>query len=195
MVSLAVILYSLAPIFLYHESISVTVGCGNLFAIVGGYILWPYRRARRPKRLHPNPKDAKLLALIFDAADSPHYRISDISRSVNFRQRIVLAVGATAIALMAMFPPWYFTLESGSTKFGSPFAGYHAIWQANTPTDTTALSEIFQYPVEEDDLSYFSVRLDTTRLGVQIAATVMVMLLLCAILHGKPQTRSPAKIC
>jgi len=111
---------------------------------------------------------------------------------MNFSQRIVLAVGAMAITLMALFPPWYFTLESGSTKLGSRFAGYHPLWRANTPTNTTALSELFQYPVQYDELSYFSVRLDTTRLTIQMAATLIVMLLLCAILHGRPpQTKKP----
>ena len=113
---------------------------------------------------------------------------------MNFPQKIVLAVSAIVFTLMAMFPPWYFAFQERTTKLGERFAGYHPIWQANTPTDSAALSEVFSTEFGYDELAYFSIRLDTTRLGIQIVATVIVTLLLCAIFYGNLNLKKPANI-
>lgn len=108
---------------------------------------------------------------------------------MNFKQRAMLRVSAIAIALMALFPPWYITFQIENTKLGQRFAGYHPIWQANTPTDSQLLSAWFSQSVSSDLLQYFSIHIDTTRLIIQISVTVVIVLLLCASFAGTESSK------
>ena len=104
---------------------------------------------------------------------------------MNLFQRIILGLGAMAITAMALLPPWLIVFQVENRKIGQRFMGYYPIWQANQPTDSAALTELFSTRVQYDDLLYFSTRLDTTRLVVQIAATLIVTILICALLRNR----------
>jgi len=105
---------------------------------------------------------------------------------VNLPQRITLGVGVIAIAVMALFPPWLFTYQTRVLPLRERFAGYYPIWRSNTPSDPTALMQMFSIDDPRfADLSLFSIKLDTTRLGIQIVAALLVTLLLAAILKSR----------
>ncbi len=103
---------------------------------------------------------------------------------INPYQRIVLGLGVIAIAIMALFPPWMFTYQRPGGPRADRFAGYLPIWQSNTPSDIRSLQQMFSVPLSAQ-MQWFSIRLDTTRLGIQIAATLIVTLLLTALLKSK----------
>lgn len=111
---------------------------------------------------------------------------------LNFSQRVVMAFGALAITVMALFPPWLVIFQIENRRIGERFIGYHPIWQSNQATDSGALTELFSTPIPFDDLVYFSTRLDTTRLVVQIAATLIITLLLLALV-GNRKINEPKK--
>src|SRR5258708_22015912 len=66
-------------------------------------------------------------------------------------QRIVLLIGAVAIGMMALLPPWNYVYDYPGNRIyinrpayrAERAAGYHPIWQANTPTDPTYLATLF----------------------------------------------------
>ena len=108
-------------------------------------------------------------------------------------QRIVLGVGAIAIAAMALFPPWNYVYDfPGDDRYidrpayrSERFAGYHALWQANTVTDQTHLASLFFIPTDErSSLQYFSMCLSTTRLGVQLGAALAMTATLTVLLKS-----------
>lgn len=66
-------------------------------------------------------------------------------------QKIILAVGTTAIVFMGLFPPWSYTLDYKSAKRTRP-AGY---------------SIIFAPPSPEQESPIYGVQIDTRRLLVQ----------------------------
>lgn len=106
---------------------------------------------------------------------------------MNIYQRVVLMFGAIAVTALALFPPWSFVFQQRSVRM-ERFAGYYPIWHSNAPTDAAALSKLFSTTVGLNDLPFFSIRLDITRLSVQLIATVIVSLILCMIL-SKPKRR------
>jgi len=101
----------------------------------------------------------------------------------NFYQHIPLTMGALAIALSALFPPWKFVFRDRDLRI-ERFAGYHPIWLSNAPTDQTALSKILSIDISYGDLGLVSAEIDTTRLIIQIAAIIIVTLLISAVLTG-----------
>jgi hypothetical protein len=101
---------------------------------------------------------------------------------MNLYQRIVLAVAAVVIAGMTLFPPWVFVFQHPERARVERFAGYYPIWRSNTPTDQGALASLFQVNVR---LTFFSIRIDTTRLGIQIAAVLLVTILLAVLLKSR----------
>ena len=104
---------------------------------------------------------------------------------MNLPQRITLALGAVAIAAMALFPPWLFVHQYPEDPRIERFAGYHPIWRANNPTDLTALNDMFQVSGFMGELMYYSIRVDTTRLSIQIAAVLLVTVLLTVLFRRK----------
>src|SRR5262245_14108574 len=108
---------------------------------------------------------------------------------MNRTQRIVLIVAALAIGVMTLLPPWNFVYDfPGSPNLrgyvreqpfkAERFAGYHPIWQDNTPTDETKIASIFSLPVDAStSLQYFSMRVNTTRLWIQVGAVFAIALL------------------
>jgi hypothetical protein len=108
---------------------------------------------------------------------------------MNLSQRIVLVLAFLVILVMALFPPWFFVfdpptmLRQNFVKAERP-AGYHLLFTDHSPEDQIQLLRLFNLipePWEEPILSLqsFSIRLDTSRLAVQIGAVV----LLAAILY------------
>lgn len=113
---------------------------------------------------------------------------------MNLAQRIVLAVGAIAIAVMALFPPWNYVYDyPGNARYvnrpayqSEHAAGYHAIWKVNTPTDQTYLALLFSIPTDErSSLQYFSIRLNASKLLVQLAATIVITVILTVFAHSR----------
>lgn len=98
---------------------------------------------------------------------------------MNLPQRIVVIVGALAVALNTLFAPWVFVFEppagAGFTH-SERFAGYHLITNASEPQDATALSQIFHCP-SGLMLRYVSMRIDTRRLFAQLAGLLCVIAL------------------
>ena len=103
---------------------------------------------------------------------------------MNLPQRIILALGALAIAGMALFPPWLFVLQYPDLRI-ERFAGYYPIWRSNTPTDLRALNEMFQVSGSMGHLMFYSIKVDTTRLYIQIAAVLLVTILLTILFRRK----------
>src|SRR5215216_166618 len=116
---------------------------------------------------------------------------------MNIAQRMVLALGAIAIALMALFPPWNFVYDFPGDDFyvnrpaykAERFAGISAIWKSNAPTDQSQLAALFSIPADQrSSLQYFSLRLNTTRLLVQFTAILLLTVIL-SVLSKSPHTR------
>jgi hypothetical protein len=98
---------------------------------------------------------------------------------MNKLQRLILASGLVVTFLMLAFPPWISVYH-----FQRPFreikdvlmerpAGYYPLW-GNVPTNEAYLSQLFLMEVKPEQLQYFSVRLDTTRLTIQILAVLIL---------------------
>jgi hypothetical protein len=99
-------------------------------------------------------------------------------------QRVVLVLGAGVILMMALFPPWTFVYNYEQLRI-ERFAGYHAIWMSNSPTDSTTLSKLLSVDVPPADLALVTMKIDTTRLTIQIVAIILVALLIYFSLSGK----------
>ena len=105
---------------------------------------------------------------------------------LNFPQRIVLGLGAAAIAAMTLFPPWVFVFQHPLKT--ERFAGYYPIWRSNTPTDLSALLKLFGLSESSAyDLVVFSIKLDVTRLSIQIVGALLITVLLAALLRTPPE--------
>jgi len=114
---------------------------------------------------------------------------------MNSAQRIVLGLGVIVIAVMALFPPWNYVYEYP----GDPrpynyrpasrierFAGYHAIWKDHTPSDRTYLAGAFSLRLDDrSSLQFFSVSLNTSRLGLQIGIALVITIMLTALASSR----------
>ena len=105
---------------------------------------------------------------------------------LTFPQRIVLGLGATAITAMSLFPPWTFVFKANDLRI-ERFAGYHPIWLSNAPTDSAALSRLLSFDVGYGDLALVTMKIDTTRLAIQIIAVIIVTVLIYSLLKGEPK--------
>jgi len=99
----------------------------------------------------------------------------------NLYQRVTLTLGALTVGIAALFPPWTFVYTYQDLRF-QRFAGYHPIWRSNAPTDAAALSKILSIDISSGDLGLVRAEIDTARLAIQIAAIVIVTLLVSAAL-------------
>ena len=91
------------------------------------------------------------------------------ANSMNLAQRIVLIVGFLLILSMSLFPPWkriYINPADATTPHFEAAAGYHLILR-NQSTGSF----------------YAMLRIDTTRLGVQFVAVLVLIALLYLILR------------
>lgn len=84
---------------------------------------------------------------------------------------------------MALFPPWVLVFEGPShTK---RFAGYHPLWESNTPTDEAALAKLFSMEVAHP--KYFSIEVDVARLTIQIVTLLIVTIFLVVVLNNQKE--------
>lgn len=125
--------------------------------------------------------------------------------NMNLPQRVVLIFAFVVILGMTLFPPWTFVftptgdLKEILVRTERP-AGYHLLFSNPQPTDETALLALFNMGRERRDLwdqpyggaSYFlvrldafSVRLDTSRLVIQIGVTLLLTAILYLALRRK----------
>ena len=115
---------------------------------------------------------------------------------MNLAQRLVLAMGAMAIAAMALLPPWNFvyTYPGDKRYLNRPayqaerFAGYYPMWKSNTPTDQSHLAALFSIPADErSSLQYFSIELNTKKLLVQLSGAILMTIVLTVLTKSIPK--------
>src|SRR5258706_13199706 len=82
---------------------------------------------------------------------------------INSLSRIILIAGALVIVTMVLFPPWRYIVSLGTRMTEAP-AGYGFITQ---PPDPEEMPDTYKGRA-------ISVRMDTDRLMIQIAGTVLV---------------------
>lgn len=130
---------------------------------------------------------------------APSQRNSDVPGGHSMAQRIVLIVGFLAILGMALFPPWVYVYtpprNSEIVRTERP-AGYHLILGSHIPQDQTQLVALFNLPLRNSydsalsGLQFFSLRIDSLRLEIQIAATlILTAILYLALRSTKPAAR------
>ena len=105
---------------------------------------------------------------------------------MNPGQRVVLILSFLVVLGMALFPPWIYVYDPPQSALRQEFvraerpAGYHLIFGVHIPEDQTALMKLFnlrpQYGYEWEffGLQFFSVRMDGTRLAIQITAALVL---------------------
>jgi hypothetical protein len=111
---------------------------------------------------------------------------------MNLPQRIVLLLAFVIVLVTALFPHWTYVLsDEGRHLNAERPAGYHLIFGEHVPPDESRLWELFglrrgpytvkgqseQFPdyiTIDARLSSFSMRIDGTRLTIQLAATILL---------------------
>lgn len=119
---------------------------------------------------------------------------------MNLPQRIVLLLGFISVFSMALFPPWVFIYNYPGFNYvhaerSERPAGYHSIFGQHVPQDQSSLVALFNinvnaeprgpYVPQRDRLQFFSLRIDWTRLTVQIAVATLLTLILYLALRRK----------
>jgi hypothetical protein len=110
---------------------------------------------------------------------------------MNISQRIILILAFLIILGMALFPPWVYVYNFfGKVQAERP-GGYHFIFGQHVPQDQTQLAALFSLDTStlgtiSLGLQFYSMRLDGTRLFIQISATLLLMAILYFALRSKP---------
>ena len=109
---------------------------------------------------------------------------------MNIPQRIVLVLGFLIILGMSLFPPWVFVYNFLGKAHAERPAGYHFIFGQHVPQDQTQLAALFSLDTKilgtiSLSLQFYSMRLDGTRLFIQISATVLLVSILYFALRSK----------
>jgi len=106
---------------------------------------------------------------------------------VNTAQRITLIIAFLGLAAMSIFPPWVYVHDAPEFKRIERPAGYHLISGDHTPQDITELAKIFGLKAEdwETQLQFFAVRLDGTRLLVQVSLALLLTIILFFIFKSR----------
>ncbi len=108
--------------------------------------------------------------------------------AMNLPQRIVLLLGAIAVAFNTLFAPWVVTFKPQTANWAGSerFAGYHLITSSNQPQDITRLDEMFGAGgLSAGDLLFFSTRLDLQRLMAQLVGILCVTVLCFFAVKGR----------
>ena len=107
---------------------------------------------------------------------------------MNLAQRVVLIAGFVIILVMVLFPPWLFIFKHPALPQSERPAGYHLIFNQGSPEDQQELMRLFAVRSPQmAQLQYFSVRIDNTRLSVQLIGTLLLIAILFFILGNKRQ--------
>ena len=103
---------------------------------------------------------------------------------MNVPQRIVLFIGFLVLLVVVLFPPWLFVFKHPNLAAVERPAGYHLILGQHAPQDRTALGQIFSLKYEHTELMFFNIRIDQTRLTVEIVGVLLVTTILCLLLRS-----------
>jgi len=100
-------------------------------------------------------------------------------------QRGILIFGGLVLLAMVAFPPWVYVFSPPDRGVRSEvnkserFAGYYFLLNDHTPQDHAALIQKFNLTrisfQDDADIRFFSIRIDSTRLAIQIIVTVIVI--------------------
>jgi len=102
-------------------------------------------------------------------------------------RHIILAIGLSIVLFMLLFPPWIYVyhFQRPSRDFKNIHmerpAGYAVIWRWDVAADRAYLAEVFSIDPARANPEYFSMRLDTMRLAMQLAAVGALVLLALVI--------------
>lgn len=132
--------------------------------------------ARRNERSLPKPT-ASAKPWLGKVAGSRSRLTTTLRNTDQLPQRIVLLMGAVAVALNTLFPPWVYILKLGNELNAERFAGYHFILGSNQPDAGIAqriFHEITSWP---GIVRYITVRLDTPRLFAQLVGILCLIAL------------------
>jgi hypothetical protein len=99
---------------------------------------------------------------------------------MNLAQRIVLIFGFVLLLTACLFPPWLFVYHFADYPEIVRPAGYHLILSEHTPQDPTALMKLFS--MRSAHMELFTMRIDTSRLTIEIVAILLLTGLLCLAL-------------
>jgi hypothetical protein len=107
---------------------------------------------------------------------------------MNLLQRIVLIVSFICITITAVFPPWVYVHYAFNQTPVERAAGHYLLFDNRVPEDVTQLAKLFALnPVEFDtQLRFFAMRVDATRLSIEVSVTLLLTLMLFFILNTKP---------
>jgi hypothetical protein len=104
-------------------------------------------------------------------------------------QRIILAIGVVIVALLILYPPWYYEYKYEPPRRAqgndrrmhlSRPAGHHPIWDG-TPNDQGLLVQLFNIEPEKSDLRFFTMRIDKDILTMEIIGVLIACGLLFLI--------------
>lgn len=119
---------------------------------------------------------------------------------MNIPQKLLLGLALIAVVGMCVLPPWFYDYHyvppSGirtnplawREMRSQRFAGYHAIWGDNIPSDQSVLSRTFNVPYEMALPTYFTTKVDATRLTIQVIGLLIVTSFLCLLLKSRPRS-------
>lgn len=99
---------------------------------------------------------------------------------MNKKQRIIIIIGLGIILLMGLIPPWKCAISVPKfTRVERP-AGYGFIFYPPSPVEVAKSGEFESSFMSKP--SYWSVRLDVTRLFIQWAVVAIAMAGICLVL-------------
>lgn len=109
---------------------------------------------------------------------------------MNLPQRIVLIFAFLTILGMALFPPWVYVYDFLGKAHAERPAGYHFISGQHVPRDQAQLAVLFALDPNvlgtiSTGLQFYSIRLDATRLLVQISAILLLTSILYLALRSR----------
>jgi hypothetical protein len=123
---------------------------------------------------------------------------------MNLAQRIVLIVAFVVILGIALFPPWVYIYSYPGccggvihAEHSERPAGYHLIFGQHVAQDPTYLVALFNINTEgpkapripeRDRLEFFALRIDGTRLMVQLGVAIILTAILYLALRLRPAT-------
>lgn len=97
---------------------------------------------------------------------------------MSFLQRVSLTTGGVVILGMALFPPWLFVYRYPEIPPIERPAGYHSLFGQHVPQDQQQVARLFGATTGGPIIRFISLRIDITRLAVQILATILLTSLL-----------------
>lgn len=105
--------------------------------------------------------------------------------TLNRTQRIMLGVGGCLLLVTLLYVPWVYTVDAGGGVHLQRNAGYRLLFQPPNPYGAVRIGMVYE-------ASFVIVKIDTTRVLLQLAAIVTgTALLMFLFHHRKLVTQSP----